>query len=208
MKRRLLNLLTLLLLLLLCAAVAVLWVRSHYGSENVIWSVRARGDEWRHWEMTDAGVATRPGVLLVGRVAEWVGTAGDEPLAHRRSRLRYNRGGVMVGANVAPARLGFGWARGASPPSANPRRPGRRVALLCVPWWSLLLAACAPTLYRLLPSLRRLTRLAGRIVHTPPAAGLCNQCGYDLRATPDRCPECGTAARVRRSAEPHAGILH
>ena len=52
----------------------------------------------------------------------------------------------------------------------------------------------------LLPSLRAMTvTRAVRRRHRRRArsvARLCPDCGYDLRATPGRCPECGTAASV------------
>lgn len=49
----------------------------------------------------------------------------------------------------------------------------------------LLCAASALMAYRLLRQRRRLLR---------SRAGLCPTCGYDLRASPEKCPECGTPA--------------
>jgi hypothetical protein len=59
---------------------------------------------------------------------------------------------------------------------------GMRRWNLVLPFWALALATAIPPLAR--EARRR--QLARRA-----RAGLCPACGYDLRATPDRCPECG-----------------
>jgi hypothetical protein len=60
---------------------------------------------------------------------------------------------------------------------------------LTIPHWALTVAFAALPARGLLSFRRRLQRRR---------AGLCRACGYDLRATPDRCPECGTVPEAAK----------
>jgi hypothetical protein len=85
----------------------------------------------------------------------------------------------VAGSNPGWQFLGFAWASG----SHGGRYGVRHLQVLVVPYWSLALATA------LMPVGRLYARFRSRRGLGP---GHCRNCGYDLRATPDRCPECGT----------------
>ena len=65
------------------------------------------------------------------------------------------------------------------------RFPFWRSAAVRVPLWSIASASSIMPAIGLITSIRRRRRFG---------AGCCPSCGYDLRATPQRCPECGQRA--------------
>jgi hypothetical protein len=84
--------------------------------------------------------------------------------------------------------LGFGWEDRTftfrswyKPQHGPPTVSAIQWSSVLIPWW----AVCLVTAAMLARQLRRLRRPFRE-------AGHCVTCGYDLRATPDRCPECGT----------------
>ena len=68
--------------------------------------------------------------------------------------------------------------------------PHQRTELgLWIPYWLLMLVSAPLPLWVVTIHRSRRVRAARR------ARGLCEDCGYDLRATPGRCPECGADAK-------------
>jgi hypothetical protein len=66
--------------------------------------------------------------------------------------------------------------------------------IIAVPYWLITVVLSSPLLHALLVARRRRRRSARQ---------LCPDCGYDLRATPRRCPECGASETTH--ATPAAG---
>jgi hypothetical protein len=84
-----------------------------------------------------------------------------------------------LGFYAGSVRNGFGFGR--SEAMMTPGTALFRARVISIPYWvlvatPLVIGAAA-------------AKLGSRRRH---AAGLCRTCGYDLRATPERCPECGT----------------
>ncbi|SRR5258706_2219021 len=71
--------------------------------------------------------------------------------------------------------------------------PPTAFSAIGIPCWML------ATALGLIPALMAALRIC-RIWRTRLQPGLCANCGYDMRATPDRCPECGLAPAQSREA--------
>lgn len=170
-RRRLLNVATV-LSLLPCLAVAALWVRGLFAADHV--SVRVCRAAAAGWEVNAYAATHRHGV---GFGLHWNNWLPPEPRWRWRIEPpdEYRDGGWPRGSRFN--RFGFA--------AIDYRNPSNRILAAAAPlWFPLLLSAALPVGRWTLARRRR--RLRGR-------AGLCPACGYDLRATPDRCPECGAA---------------
>lgn len=163
--------------LLLCAASAVLWIRS-YSGRDVFTFRHSTAGQW-----TEFAFGTNRGLCAFSRF--------DMPETERATVERYLFGAL--------GKLGFSYVRAEPTRGPDGNRwwnklgfaretstliTGLRTGstIIFMPMWLLVVLFATIPAARLLGHLRR--RAARR-------GGRCTVCGYDLRATPGRCPECG-----------------
>jgi hypothetical protein len=171
--------------MLLCVATVALWVRSYVRSDAAIYFANSR----RAWS-----------VQSVRGHLDFTGWTSDEP----QQVPGFDKQGLECKSDSADYATAEDWGRGLGPSPALSSAwfmgfgflfydafPENRMRAIGIPHWFLGALFAMPSARRLFVAIR-----SGR----RPAHDLCPTCGYELRATPARCPECGavpaaTAAR-------------
>jgi hypothetical protein len=164
--------------LVLCVAMMALWVRSYWRVDDVRFFHTSRSRVIGRQEIFESA----GGIVFLSHDA----VTSRVPREDRKPRF-------AVGSGKTPKVFspfgdydwhfsGFGYYRGTDsfPESANPFTWVRNT--VAFPHWFLAL------LFAILPAVHFRAAMRSRSLHR---AGLCPDCGYDLRGTPDRCPECG-----------------
>jgi hypothetical protein len=168
--------------LLLCAATVVLWVRSYRtpqwhhwsgGRETSLMNYCGEVDWYEVWWMSSAAFPSSAAVGDGYFCSELDPTIGlKERAALLVSLPTLHRLGPVAG-------IGVFW-----------ERPLRFTEIM-LPHWLLVLVCAVMPLVWLTQQVR--VRAAERM-------GRCISCGYDLRASKDRCPECGRLIAPKKAA--------
>jgi hypothetical protein len=188
--------------MLLCAAAVTLWIHSRFyldtlyyyhwvGNEQILWnasSIESGLVIYRNrmpslfpvaangW--TFDSIERNPSPSLVQALRGV--TTGGYTVSYSTATYRFDWGASRFGFTLAGYHVAYGSGQ-------------TRVFVMAAPFWFIVLATAIPPA---LWSRNRRRRLPD---------GLCHFCGYDLRATPGRCPECGreTAGEIER---PHPSL--
>ena len=190
------------ILLLLAIATAGLWYRSHQTGDA--WVLFAgSGGRMQALGSSDGRIGLVITNIQAGSERTWTVIHVTGELASLAELIDQSQlhvhpapppvpvAGTMT-ATVGPLGDGlFGFELASADPGAVNHLPDSKLWCLVFPHW----AAVA------VPGMCGLWLLFGRAAQRQRrrARGLCMNCGYDLRATPDRCPECGAA---RQNATP------
>ena len=169
---------------LLFVTTVVLWVRS-YVTPDVVgrsqsWVIQKGHSEWES-HLSYLWIVSSDGRLMASKTDQVLAFDGPTlplrwtwshqvPPAPEHPRTFWSRFGLIVSRIEKGERVALG------------RWNHWDVRVVGTPYWlpAALLGGCCWVCIR---GMRRR--------HRTRSAGLCAACGYDLRATPDRCPECG-----------------
>jgi hypothetical protein len=169
-----------------CLLSGVVWIRSYLARDLLPQEIMHSGAQLQSWDgrlfMVYFAITNSQGVARA-----YVGAGGDTiphvPLPHG-VRLAYAP--TLQLAAARPSNFfGFDSAVIAekTTTSSGTVLQSFSIRVYSVPYW----AVFAMILFLNCPIILLWRRTRIRI-----AAGCCQKCGYDLRATPDLCPECGT----------------
>lgn len=173
--------------LLLCAAMAVIWVRSHLINDRLYWSRFWDDAQWSYWSQHI--LHSGAGEIAYARIVQgqslnpgWQAVLSTQNTPARK---------YSTSPSTRPA-IGFSvqWSYWGITYGHRPFGPGRADEIVVPIWTIIAISAILPGIWLLRQRMLRRRRMAGR----------CATCGYDLRATPDRCPECGTVPKSMKGA--------
>ena len=170
--------------LILLFGVVALWVRSNKRIDDLAWRT-ASGSQWE--------LASMSGKLRLIRLEDWLDpspmalTSVPNDAEHQAAwsidqAIKTAPRTMTPGPPITPVAVhfaGFEYRR-----DAFPARVWHRSAISAwtLPLWAVAVILVLPPAARLFGVMR---------YHRRVRRGLCAGCGYDLRHTPQRCPECG-----------------